>query len=165
MTSRSRPGFTLIELCTVMGVLSIALSLSAIVLISVMGANQVGSATLLQLRLRADIADPFRADVASALEAPDQFGNLTAGPACLILRKPSGDHVIYEWQSPQLTRTVRSGERERRTIVSSGIPDTTIEFERGAGDRPLMILRLIESRGHGVIRKSEIVAALAGDAR
>jgi hypothetical protein len=160
-----RCGYSLIEMCAVMGTLGITLSLGALILLVAMRSNQLGGATLLQVRLRTDVGDTFRADVAGAIAAPESLGNLTRGATCLILRQPNGEHVAYEWQNGQLTRTVRTTDRESRSILSIGIPDIDVEFEAPAGDRPVILMRVIESLGHGAIRRSEFAAALGGDRR
>jgi type II secretory pathway pseudopilin PulG len=160
-----RRGYSLIEMCAVMGALAITLSLGAIILLVAMRANQVGGATLLQVRLRTDVGDTFRADVAGAVATPESLGDSTRSATCLILRRPNGEHVVYDWQNGQLTRTVRTHDRESRSFLSIGIPDITVEFDVPAGDRPVILMRVIESLGHGAIRRSEFAAALGGDRR
>jgi type II secretory pathway pseudopilin PulG len=161
----SRQGYTLIELCAVMATLGMTLSLGAIILLVAMRANQVGGATLLQVRLRTDVADTFRADVAGSTQIPTTLGQRTRSPTCLILRRQNGDHVVYEWQNGQLTRTVLAGEQESRSILSIGIPDIAIEFSSAGEASAVVTMRVDESLGHGIVRRSEFAAALGGDRR
>jgi type II secretory pathway pseudopilin PulG len=164
-SNNSRRAYSLIEMCAVMGTLGITLSLGAIILLVAMRANQVGGATLLQIRLRTDVGDTFRTDVADAVAAPANLGNSSRSATCLILRQSGGNHVVYEWQNGQLTRTVHTADRESRTILSIGIPDISVEFDVPAGDRPVILMRVTESLGHGAIRRSEFAAALGGNRR
>jgi hypothetical protein len=160
-----RRAFTLIEMCAVMATLGITLSLGAIILLVAMRSNQVGGATLLQIRLCTDVGDTFRADVASAVAVPATLDNWRRSPTCLILQRTGDERVVYDWQNGQLTRTVRKAERESRTVLSIGISDIAVEFEALDGARPVIQMRVIESRGHGASRRSEFAAALGGDRR
>jgi len=161
----SRRAFSLIEMCAVMATLGITLSLGAIILLVAMRSNQVGGATLLQIRLSTDAGDTFRADVAGAVAAPATLGDLSRGPTCLILQGVGDEHIVYDWKNGQLTRTVRRAERESRSVLSIGIPEIAVEFEAPDGNRPVILMRVIESRGNGASRRSEFAAALGGDRR
>jgi len=160
-----RRAFSLIEMCAVMATLGITLSLGAIILLVAMRSNQVGGATLLQIRLCTDVGDTFRADVANAVATPATLENSRRSPACLILQGVGDEHVVYDWSNGQLTRTVRRAERESRSILAIGIPQIVVEFEVPDGNRPVVLMRVIESRGHGATRRSEFAAALGGDQR
>jgi hypothetical protein len=165
MTRHSRRGFTLIEALIVMTSLGLTLSLGAIILIVSMRANQLGAATLLHVRLHADIGDTFRSDVAAATAAPEKLDNWTRGPSCLILQKSADHFVIYEWKNTDVIRTEKHGEHVSPSILSVGLPDMAITFEVGGGSRPLIMLRLTESVPPRTSRQYEFTAALGGDRR
>ena len=158
-------GFTLLELCAVVTTLGLTLGLGSIILLVAMRANQVGSATLLQVRLRADVGDTFRADVARAVSAPEKLDKWERSPTCVLVRQANGDAVIYQWQNGQLSRTVRSGERTDRSVLSLGIPNLAVEFDQRDAQWPVLTMRITERLHHGVDRHSEFSAALGGDRR
>jgi hypothetical protein len=163
--SARRAGFTLLEVSVVMAAMIIALVLGATLLLAALRADQVGAATLRRLAWHAELTDQFRADVAGAVAAPDRLGALARGPDCLILRTPGGAHVIYQWRDGRLDRTVRTGENEVRRPVPVESEGVTVEFDRPAGDRPLITLRLVETPARGAPRRTEVSAALGGDLR
>jgi type II secretory pathway pseudopilin PulG len=169
MTTRRKAarvrGFTLLELCAVVTTLGLTLGLGSIILLVAMRANQVGSATLLEVRLRVDVGDTFRADVARAVSAPDKLGAWARSPTCVLLRQANGDAVIYEWQNDHLSRTVQSGERTDRSELSLGIPNIAVEFDQHDGHWPVLTMRITEPLHHGIDRHSEFSAALGGDRR
>lgn len=162
---RRREGFTLLEMLVVMWGLTVALTLGVTLLVVAMRADRVGAATLHKVVWRAELADQFRTDVARTVTAPDGLGNLTRGPHCLILRLHDGAYVIYQWQDERLERIVRAGHNETRRPLPAGAHDVSVEFDRTEGDRPLIILRLVESPARGVVWRTEVSAALGGDLR
>lgn len=159
---RGRTGFTLIEMLTVMGALSVVMALGATLLLAAMRSDQVAASTLRGLAWRAELADQFRADVAAADTIPDRLGELARGPACLILHRPDGDHVVYRWREGQLERVVHAGGQETRWLVTVG-ENVVVEFGQPVGTRPLVTLRLVETPARGVARRTEVSAALGGD--
>jgi type II secretory pathway pseudopilin PulG len=161
----TRAGFTLLEMMVVMWGLGIALVLGATLLAATIRADRFGAITLRNLTWQSELADQFRTDVARTIAVPDSLGALTRGPQCLILRLHDGTHVIYQWQDGQLERTVRTGDAETRRPLPVGSQDMSVEFDRPGGDRPLLILRLIEAPPHGTARQTQISAALGGDLR
>jgi type II secretory pathway component PulJ len=161
---RGRLGFTLMEMLTVMWALSIAAVLGATLLLAALRADQVAATTLRGLAWRAELADQFRADVAAADATPDHLGDLAHGPACLILHQPGGNHVVYRWREGRLERAVRAGDRETRWDVTVG-EGVAVEFDRAAGERPLVTLRLVETPARDVTRRTVVQAALGGDVR
>ena len=102
--------------------------------------------------------------MAAADAAPERLGNLAGGPDCLILHRPGGEHVVYRWRGDRLERAVRAGDHETKWNVTVG-EDVAVEFDRLAGDRPLVTLRLVETPPRGVARRTEVSAALGGDVR
>lgn len=112
------------------------------------------------------LTDEFRGDVARASATPERLGDLTRGPACLILATTGGAHVIWQWQEGRLDRIVRAADgSETRQQMTVETQDVTIEFERSGLDRPLVTLRLTEAPAHGAVRRAEVSAALGGDLR
>jgi prepilin-type N-terminal cleavage/methylation domain-containing protein len=165
MNTRGRAGFTLLEMLSVMFVMSIVFGFGATILLAALRIDQAGAATLRLMAWRSELADQFRADVARADAAPERLGELTSGATCLILHWPDGTHVIYQGHDEgRLDRIFRGTGSETRRPMPMGNPNVTVEFARGAGARPMVTLRLVDSK-YGTTRSVEIAAALGGDLR
>src|SRR5262245_59229032 len=166
MNLRKRAGFTLIEMLVVMFGMAIAFGFGATRLLAALRIDQAGAATLRLMAWRTELADQFRADVALANAAPKQLGELTGGPTALILHRPDGAHIIYQWHDEErLERVVRAADGETRRVLPVGAPNVSVEFARGDGTRPLMTLRLVETPPSGSARRVEMSAVLGGDLR
>lgn len=159
-----RRGFSLLEILCVLTMLGVLLVLGATLLLAVMRADRVGAATLDEVSRRAELAGQFRTDVAAAQETPEKLGEFTAGRECLILRTATG-HVVYHWHGGTLDRITRGGGADSRRPISFNAENTTVEFIRPPGDRPLVTLRVVESPPRGAVKTVEISAALGGDVR
>jgi hypothetical protein len=151
-------------MCGVMAMVTLLLGLGMALLLTVMRADQVASATLRDLSRHGELADQFRADVARADAAPDRLGDLTASPECLILRTNT-EHVIYRWHGEKLDRTVRGDGPETNRPVALSKENMAVEFVRTAGGRPMITVRVTESIPRAAPRVTEIAAALGGDMR
>jgi prepilin-type N-terminal cleavage/methylation domain-containing protein len=162
--SHVRAGYSLLEMLAVMAVLAFILGLGGALLLTAMRADQVGAATLHQMSMHDELADQFRADVARATETPAELGNLKAGPNCLILKTDAG-HVVYHWHDRKLDRIVRANGQESRRPVAISSEDTSVEFVRPAGDRPIITVRVLQTLPKTAKRTTEISAALGGDER
>jgi hypothetical protein len=117
-----------------------------------------------RLAQRAELATQFRHDVAESSAAPDKAEGRTAGPDCLLLRKPDGEHIVYHWQDGRLRRRQTGGPTVGPVVMEAlgGI----VEFTRTKGDPPLLKLRLGELVGRdAATRWTEITATLGGDVR
>jgi len=165
MKARDRAGFTLIEMLSVMFVMSIAFGFGATILLAALRFDQAGAATLRLMAWRTELADQFRADVARADSTPERLGELSSGETCLILHWPDGTHVIYQGQEEvRLERIVRTAAGETRRVLPVGNANATVEVARGGGARPLITLRLVETT-YRMARRVDVVAALGGDLR
>jgi prepilin-type N-terminal cleavage/methylation domain-containing protein len=161
-----RTGFTLLEMLVVIFAMSIAFGFGATLLLAALRIDQAGAATLRLMAWRTELADQFRGDVARADAVADRLGELTGGPACLILHRPDGSHVIYQWRDEEgLVRTVRTGDGDTRRVLPVGASNVSVEFARGDGARPLMTLRLLEKPPSGPARHVDMSAVLGGDLR
>jgi prepilin-type N-terminal cleavage/methylation domain-containing protein len=159
-----RRGFTLLELVAVMTVLTLVMALSCVIAVTTVRLGRSGAASLQSLLAYKELADQFRADVASATEAPAEFGRRKAGPACLLLKNPKGDCIVYEWDSQRLERSLlTNGDPERRRLTT-GSEAVVPHFDRSGLDRGIVTLRLIDSRPSPG-RVVEISAAVGGDLR
>jgi prepilin-type N-terminal cleavage/methylation domain-containing protein len=159
-----RRGFALLEILCVLFMMGILLSLGSVLLLTVLRADHVGAATIDEITRRAELADQFRTDVAAAIETPAKLGEFTAGRECLILHTATG-HVVYRWHDGTLERNARGGGPDVRRPISFNPENTTVEFIRGPGDRPLVTVRVVESPPRGAVKTVEISAALGGDLR
>jgi len=166
MNTRKRAGFTLLEMLAVMFVMSIAFGFGGTILLAALRIDQAGAATLRLMAWRTEFADQFRADVARADAAPERLGELTGGPTCLILHRPDGAHVVYQWHDDgRLERLVRAADGDTRRTLPVGASNVSVEFSRGDGMRPLMTLRLVETPPSASARRVEVTALMGGDLR
>ncbi|HTK76189.1 MAG TPA: prepilin-type N-terminal cleavage/methylation domain-containing protein [Gemmataceae bacterium] len=166
MSTRGRAGFTLLEMLVVIFAMSIAFGFGGTILLAALRIDQAGAATLRLMAWRTELADQFRSDVARADAAPQRLGELTAGPTCLILHRPDGGHIVYQWHDDgRLERIARAADGETRRVLPVGASNVTVEFGRGDGARPLMTLRLVETPPSGSARRVEVSALLGGDLR
>jgi len=111
------------------------------------------------------LADQFRADVAASASAPKKLDGETAGPTCLILRRPDGQHVIYHWDGAHLKRTARKGAGTSSQLLPLGAEQAAVEFTQAEAGR-LITMRLTETHGQGSTLRTDrldITAALGGD--
>jgi hypothetical protein len=163
--ARCRTSFTLIELSAAMAALGVILLLVTAIVLGAFRADQLIAGTSNRLDQQHTLADNFRGDVGGASAAPDGWDRWKAGPACLVLRRPDGNHVVYQFDAGTLRRHEqgRSGTLVRPQPV--GIDGTTVEFTRGGPGNRLLTLRLTEPQGRGAPRQIDISAALGGDIR
>jgi hypothetical protein len=161
---RRRAAFSLIEMIAVMWGLAAALALGMALILAALRTDQVGASTLRELSRRGELADQFRADVARADAAPALLGEWIASPTCLILTAPSGTQVVYRGLAGKVERIIRTGDQESRRPILVGNEDTTVEFSRSSGDRPIVTLTVIDTQFR-TARRTEVSAVLGGDRR
>jgi prepilin-type N-terminal cleavage/methylation domain-containing protein len=162
VVNRLRPGFTLIEVLTVMAALSIVVVLLAVVLGGAVRLQRASAASLDRMGAWHEVVDQFRADVAQTTDAPERWQEEAAGPACLILALGQDRHVVYRWEQGRLLRTESAGGGTHRREVALG--DADLEFGRPEADGRLLRLRLFRAGKDGRRQQAaEILAALGGD--
>ncbi len=163
VNAHRRPGFTLIETLTVMAALGLLVEVLAVVLVGALRLEKASARALDRMSTRRDLADQFRADVAQADQAPEQWQDEAAGPTCLILARGRDRHVVYRCAEGRLLRTETVGGAAHRREVAPG-DRAAVEFERsGAGGR-LLTLRLFLLNEDGTRQQAaRITAALGGD--
>ena len=165
-TDSGRSGFTLIESMVVMVLITVFFLLIAAILWGAIKIERADAAAFDRLVAQSALADQFRQDVAEAVEAPQSLNDLTAGPACLILKMAEGGSVTYRWDNGSLRRKELVGTEVSHRSVPVGREDVSVEFARSSTEGRLIILRLIEWRGAGGSRgehRIEFSAALGGD--
>jgi type II secretory pathway pseudopilin PulG len=163
LRSPRRPGFTLLEVLLVIGVLTMALALLAVASSGAIKLHQACAGALDRLGAQQALADQFRADVARAAEAPDRWQEEVAGPRCLILRLGENGHVLYRWEADRLERAESAGDKPQWRPMPLGGP-AVAEFIRTGASGRLVTLRLSAVRkGGGKDPPAEITAALGGD--
>jgi len=168
--SRSRRAFTLTEMLIVMVGLSIAVMFGGVLIVTTLKAEHTAEAAANRIGRQQELAQQFRDDVAGAESAPDKLGDLTAGPACLILRAPTGSTIVYQWQKENsvLERIERKGDKEMRKQIPIGRKEESIEFVRPTnrpGEFGVFTLRISEQPKNGPARRSDLSAALGGNLR
>ena len=167
---KSRPAvrraFTLTEMVVVIWGLGVCLLIGGALIATTIKANRAGEVCINRLSLREALANRFREDVARAEAAPERLGDLTAGPACLLLQMPGDLSVVYSWDEGTLERVERDRDQgETRQNVPVGPTVTAIEFIRSGGKAAIITLQISEAFGHGPTRRAELSAALGGDRR
>src|SRR5262245_13713130 len=103
-TPARRRGFTLIEMLSVILLLSVLMALLAILLIDVLAVQLTQGASQDRMRAQAQLADEYRADVARAESAPQDWGKHRADAHTLILRVSDTEHIVYQWRQGRLHR-------------------------------------------------------------
>jgi prepilin-type N-terminal cleavage/methylation domain-containing protein len=163
--SRSRAGFSLLEMVTVMALYGILLSLLMMTLIGIFRVEHGSRAALDRLGWQAVLADQFRDDVSGALAAPEHWQGHTAGPACLILEMSDKRHVVYLWEDSQLLRLEEGGGKSSK-VPMPGKDKGTVTFSRAGPKERLLTLRMVEP-GSRAGKESilDVTAAQGGDRR
>jgi prepilin-type N-terminal cleavage/methylation domain-containing protein len=162
--SRPRRAFTLLEMIVVMAMLAILMALGTATITGLLRVEQAASAASRRLAERAELATQFRTDVAQSAAAPEKAEGETAGPACLLLRRPDGVHIVYLWKDGRLRRRETGGPAEGPVVLTA--EGATVEFTRTADDPPRLTLRLSDLVGREArARWTEITAVLGGDLR
>jgi prepilin-type N-terminal cleavage/methylation domain-containing protein len=167
VSTRKRPGFSLIEMLCVfvlIAVLGLVLSLIIQETIKVERLQAQGFEQMVQFNT---LADQFRADVAQAEQAPQDWEQYRSGPGTLILQMKDGKHVVYVWQGKKLQRNDFDAREESGRVLPVDSKRTDVEFVRADPKSNLVRLRLLAMRdGNPVPGETlEIAAALGGDWR
>ncbi len=159
-----RRGFTLIELMCVFALLAVLGVVTTLLLKQTLEVERTqvrGFDRLLQTKT---IADQFRADVATAQEAPKAWREYVADEHTLILKMNAADHVVYVWNQETLTR---KGSVNNPRPLAVDAQRLSVEFNQDKTDPKLITLRLRTMRdGKPAAGQTlEITAALGGDWR
>jgi hypothetical protein len=161
-----REAFSLMEILSVLGAMSLVLLLGVTTLLGAIKMERTASASYHRQTLRSLLADQFREDVASAVAAPDEADDIKASSHCLILQRTDGTHVCYRWEAGRLERSESFRLGARRHSVSLGPGCATVEFVTTGEERRVLTLRLSEPIGSGTRQRwAEVSAALGGDLR
>src|SRR4051794_14162703 len=118
-----RRGFTLIEMLVVMILVAVLGGIMALLLKETLAMERVQADGFDKILQNNALVDQFRADVAQAESAPQEWQQFQAGPATLILQMPGGGHVLYLWQEGVLRRrnVEKSAGAEHTLAVGSRI--------------------------------------------
>jgi len=158
--SNRRSGFTLLEMVTVFGVLTICMLLGAVLIITTMKTERLAETAGNQVSVRKELARQFREDVSRAEAAPDKLGDAAAGPNQLILRLPGETVILYRWEKNKLERRERIQAKDTWRPVAVGPDGTSVEFVRPQAGGGLITMRLTQTPERGLPKKSEISTAL-----
>ena len=164
----STRGFTLIEMVAVISMLAVMILIIAATLWGAVKVERADSAAFHRMTVQVQLADQFREDVHHAIECPDSFRELSAGPSCLILKMEEDRHVAYRWADERLTRTEFVGAEENTLQLAVGGERISVQFGQPGTADHVAWMRLLESRGPGSSRREwpvEIRAAVGGDIR
>ncbi len=163
---RARPGFTLLEMVAVVASLGVLLIIISATLVAALKVQQSATSVFHALAVQKQLANQFRTDVSRALAAPDKLENQSAGPECIILRMDKNKHVIYRWENHRVERTEINGSEKSVQRLPAGDYWAEVEFARKGDERPILTLRVIESRPNTDAKHIvEIAAAVGGDRR
>ena len=166
---RKRKGYLLTEAVVWVVGMSIALLISARLLVSTMrlkNATEINTGRLVSLR---NLSDSFRQDVARSAKVVDQakigMEEFKTSSACLVLQKDDQLPLVYCYRGGKL-------ERHEKTVASQPAswfvpldPEIiAIEFQRPTGDSPLATLRMrIQTSKNTPERMVDIQAFPGGD--
>jgi hypothetical protein len=145
-----------------MAVLTIALNLSAVLILTAMRVDQMSAETMHRMTRLTQLADVFRDDVAGAVAAPETWGEFRRGPTCVILQQPGDRWVVYQFKNGVIERIARTTEAETHRPIALGPAEAAVEFDR-AGE--VIIIRMTERHKGMPGLRTEIMAALGGDVK
>ncbi|HMF17095.1 MAG TPA: prepilin-type N-terminal cleavage/methylation domain-containing protein [Gemmataceae bacterium] len=159
-SATSRKGFTLIEMITVMVMIGFLFSIIAAAILATVKIEKAEAASYQKMVVQHALADQFRADVAAASSAPDQWQDWVKGPDCLILKTNATDHVVYHWHEGKLERIENAGKKLSKQYLPLGDKKLTVEFTDASDPPVTLTLRLKSPPPRPAV---EISAALGGD--
>jgi type II secretory pathway component PulJ len=163
--SHDRPGYVFLDVLVLLALLGVVMALSMAILRGAQRMIQASAAQERHLLARAELAELFRADVASARTTLDALGDDQASDQCLLLELADGRCIRYRWADGLLKRAL-IGKDSALPTDRVATPLLTIEsasFSRRDGTaRPLVELRW---RERGQPREVVIRVALGGDLR
>jgi type II secretory pathway component PulJ len=170
MTTRSpfllslrRPGFSLLDVTVLMAALAIISTVLVVALGGALKVEKASSGALERLLTLRDLADQFRADVASATDTPQRWQDEEAGPTCLILSLGKDHHVLYRGNAQRLVRLEHEGGKTYRQEIALSTP-VAVEFEQSPAGSRLITLHLSRVLEDGrKFPSAEIAATLGGD--
>jgi len=127
-------------LSAVLAALGLVMLLLAATLLGAFKAEKLAARVSQRLAQQGDLADQFRTDVARAAAAPAAWGEWTAGPDCLILRLPGGEHVTYRWEDGRLQRSEFAGPARSTHPLALGGERVTVELLRSGPGKPASVI-------------------------
>ncbi len=149
MTLRHRrppSGYALIECLVLISVMTVLLGLCAGTIRLLMKLDRAGRSARDQAADIRRLSEDFRADAHAALADPPRP---EAGDR-LSLALPGGRAAEYQGRPASIVRTVREGDRVRRTETYRRPPKTTLRFEVAAeGSKPMAALIIDPAPGSG----------------
>jgi hypothetical protein len=160
-----RRGFSLIEIVSVLWAFTFILFVGVTTLLGAFKIEQAATAAFTRQNQRNQLADQYRFDVASAIEAPDKLDPFTADGSNLILRLNEKIFVLYRLEAGRLERAELNAPGDPPHWITLGKDFEVGGFSQSASGR-LLTLRLTERGRSGSGKHAvEISAALGGDRR
>jgi prepilin-type N-terminal cleavage/methylation domain-containing protein len=161
-----RHGFSLIEMLCVMGLLTVLGGIMVVLLRETLAIDHLQDENLDRMVASNSLADQFRADVAGADSVSPALHEFRTSPATLILRMPSGAHVVYSWREQKLSRIVFADKKAEQYLPVDATR-TDVEFYRSERNPKLVTMRLNARRRDTPApgQALAITAALGGDWR
>ncbi|MBX7105000.1 MAG: type II secretion system GspH family protein [Gemmataceae bacterium] len=133
-----RTAFSLVELLAVLTILSIALAMGAVLLVSAVRTGSLASDSVSRVVRHAQLADALRDDITRALAVTD------VAPGRLLLAMPEGRTVEYVVAPPAVRRVEQqTGGQSTTRDYLPGPADWRGEFAR---DGKLIRLKITEMR-------------------
>jgi hypothetical protein len=161
----SRTGTLLLDLLVSIMMIGVLCGVFALILKRTMQAQHLQAESFNRIQQSKAVGDQFRADVARAKEAPQQWRRYVADETTLILKMSDDEHVVYLRTEKSLKRIeqTRDDLKERLVVVPLAM---TVEFLQPR-DTKLVRLRLTPTRfGKELPGQSlEFAAMVGGDAR
>jgi prepilin-type N-terminal cleavage/methylation domain-containing protein len=157
-----RYAFSLIEILCVIALIAVLGVVLAMLLKETIAVERTQAAGFDKILQSNALADQFRADVAQAVVAPEEWNDYKADAKTLILQGKDGQHIVYRWRDGALQRF--ASDLERTLPVG---PRVGVEFIRSGADPKLVRVRLHTLRDGNVVsgQSLEIAAALGGEWR
>jgi prepilin-type N-terminal cleavage/methylation domain-containing protein len=167
VSSATRRGFSLVELLCVIGLLVLLMGMLTVLLLQTLDLDRAQRESSTRMLQHAVLADQFRADVASAEQAPAEWEQHKASTQSLILQMKNGQHVLYSWQNGKLERRSFENGKESSRPLPVGDDQVGVVLVLDGSDAKLVRLRLSRLRDGVLVpgQVLEIAAALGGDWR
>ena len=153
-----RRAFALLEIMVIIAALNVFFAITVGLLWAAIRIERSAAADFERTLVQGALADQFRADVAGSTAA-----EIAGAPRRLILRQADAKAITYRWDGATLERSAGQAKQ----TLPLGVEKAGVEFIRSTDGR-MIVLRVIETRGHGSTQRTErveITAALGGDLR
>jgi prepilin-type N-terminal cleavage/methylation domain-containing protein len=167
ISAANRRGFSLLEMLCVIVLLALLTGILTALVSETIEVERLQAEGFDKILQNNALADQFRADVAQAASAPEEWQQYKSNSQTLILEMKNKAHVVYAWHDGNLVRHAFENGKAFERILPVGGSRVGVEFVRAGPNPKLLRLRLDAMRDGSPVpgQSLEIAAALGGDWR